>query len=81
LLPLQAQYDHNDPHQLPQFTLAFRPGQELTIREASGYMVHGIVACGYALPALLPVALPTGAQTYGILTNEMFHLHIDGSLK
>jgi hypothetical protein len=81
LLPLQAQYHHHDPHQLPQFTLAFWPGRELTIREACGDMVHDIVACGYALPALLPVAVPAVPQTYGILTDEMFHLHIDGALK
>jgi hypothetical protein len=81
LLPLQAQYRHHDPHQLPQFTLAFRPVQELTIRAVTGDMVHDIVVCGYALPALLPVAVPAGAQTYGILTDEMFHLHIDGALK
>jgi hypothetical protein len=29
----------------------------------------------------LPVAVPAVAQTYGILTDEMFHLHIDGALK
>jgi hypothetical protein len=81
LLPLQAQYHHHDPHQLPQFRLAFRPGQELIIREASGDMAHVIVACGYALPALLQVAQPAAAQTYGILTDEMLHLHIDGALK
>jgi hypothetical protein len=81
LLPLQARYHHHNLHQLPQFTLAFRPGQELIIREASGDMGHDIVACGYALPALLPVAQPAAAQTYGILTDEMFHLHIDGALK
>jgi hypothetical protein len=81
LLPLQARYHHHDPHQLPQFTLAFRLGQELIIREASGDMAHVIVACGYALPALLPVAQPAAEQTYGILTDEMLHLHIDGALK
>jgi hypothetical protein len=81
LLPLQARYHHHNPHQLPQFTLAFRPGQELIIREASGDMAHVIVACGYALPVLLPVAQPTVAQTYGILTDDMLHLHIDGALK
>jgi hypothetical protein len=61
--------------------LAFPPVQELTIRAATGDMVHAIVACGYALPALLPVAVPAAAQTYDILTDEMFHLHIDGALK
>jgi hypothetical protein len=81
LLPLQAQYYHHNPHQLPQFTLTFRPVQALTIRAVTGDMVHDIVACGYALPALLPFAVPAGAQTYGILTDEMFHLHIDGALK
>jgi hypothetical protein len=81
LLPLQARCHHHDPHQLPQFTLAFRPGQELIVRKASGDMAHVIVACGYALPALLPVAQPAAAKTYGILTNEMLHLHIDGALK
>jgi hypothetical protein len=81
LLPLRARYHHPDPHQLPQFTLAFCPGQELIIREASGDMGQNDVACGYALYVLLPVAQPAAAQTYGILTNEMFHLHIDGALK
>jgi hypothetical protein len=81
LLPLQARYHHHDPHQLPQFTLAFRPGQELIIREASGDMAQNIVACGYVLPALLQVAQPAAAQTYGILTDKMLHLHIDGALK
>jgi hypothetical protein len=81
LLSLQAQYHHHSPHQLPQSTLAFGPGHELTIRAATGDMVHDIMACGYALPALLPVAQPAVAQTYGILTDEMFHLHIDGALK
>jgi hypothetical protein len=81
LLPLQARYHHHDLHQFPQFMLAFRPGHELIIREASGDMTHVIVACGYALPALLPVAQPAAAQTYGILTDEMLHLHIDGALK
>jgi hypothetical protein len=82
LFPLQqAQYHHHEPHHLPRFTLAFRPVQELIIRGATGDIVHGIVACGYALPALLPVAVPAAAQTYGILTSEMFHLHKDGALK
>jgi hypothetical protein len=81
LLPLQAEYHHEHIHQLPQFTLALRLGAEITIREVRGDIVHNIVACGYALPALLPVAIPAVAQKYGILTNEMFHLHIDGALK
>jgi hypothetical protein len=62
LLPLQARYHHHDPHQLPHFTVAFRLGQEHIIREASGDMTQVIVACGYALPALLPVTQPAATQ-------------------
>jgi hypothetical protein len=62
LLPFLAQSHHHNPHQLPQFTLAFRPGQELTIREASGDMMHDIVACGYALPT----------------ANKLFHGLVEG---